>query len=135
MSLINASLLLLVKVSLAGIILFIAQSPKSGQYIISTKGLEGAVLNILKALGGLKGAALNILKGTALNISKTLYKKHYVIYSAREFKGALSNMSLKGYRRGVILISLYGYKGNYLGSPSPDLQDPQLIIFSQTNLG
>jgi hypothetical protein len=76
---------------------------------------------MLKALGGLKGAILNILKGTALNISKTSCKKHYVIYSAREFKGALSNVSLKDYRRGVALMSLYGYEGNYLGSPGLDL--------------
>jgi len=54
-------------------------------------------------------------------MSKTLYKKHYVICLAREFKGALSNMLLKGYRRGVVLMSLYSYKGNYLGSPSLDL--------------
>ena len=76
---------------------------------------------MLKALGGLKGAALNILKGAALNMSKTSCKKHYVIYSAREFKGASSNVSLKGYRRGIVLMSLYSYEGNYLGSPSLDL--------------
>jgi len=83
--------------------------------------LEGAALNILKAPGGLKGAALNTLKGAALNMSKTSYKKHCVIYSAREFKGALSNISLKGYRRGVALMSLYGCEGNCLGSPGLDL--------------
>ena len=74
-----------------------------------------------KALGGLKGATLNILKGAALNILKTSYKKHCVICLAREFKGALSNISLKGYRRGIALMSLYSGEGNYLGSPSPDL--------------
>ena len=85
---------------------------------------------MLKALGGLKGAALNILKGAALNISKTSYKKHCVICSAREFEGALSNMLLKCYRRGVALISLYGCEGNCSGSPGLDLRDPRLIIFS-----
>jgi hypothetical protein len=83
--------------------------------------LEGAALNILKALVGLKGAALNILKGAALNISKTLCEKHCVIYLAREFKGASFNMSLKDYRRGVVLMSLYSYEGNSLGSPGLDL--------------
>ena len=122
MSLINTSLLLLLKASLVGIILFAARSPN--WYIISTEGSDGAVLNILKSLGGLKGAALNILKGAVLNISKTLYKKYCVICSVREFKGISSNMSLKGYKRGVVLMSLYSYKGNYLGSPGPDPQDP-----------
>jgi hypothetical protein len=76
---------------------------------------------MLKVLGGLKGAALNILKGAVLNISKTLYKKHCVIYLVREFKGISSNISLKGCGRGVILISLYSCEGNCLGSPGPDL--------------
>ena len=83
--------------------------------------MEGAVLNMLKALGGLKGAILNILKGAALNISKTLYEKHCIIYLVREFKSVLSNILLKGCRRGVVLMSLYSYKGNCLGSPSLDL--------------
>jgi len=124
MSLINTSLSLLLKASLAGIVLFTTRSPKSGWCVVSTRGLEGAALNILKALGGLKGAALNILKGTALNMSKTSCEKHYVIYSAREFKGASSNILLKGCRRGVALMSLHGGKGNCLGSPGPDLWDP-----------
>jgi hypothetical protein len=121
MSLINTSLSLPLKASLVGIILFTTWSPKSGWCVISTKRLKGAVLNISKVLKGLKGAALNILKGAALNISKTLCEKHCIIYSAREFKGILSNILLKGYKRGVALISLYSYKGNYSGSPSPDL--------------
>ena len=54
-------------------------------------------------------------------MSKTLYKKHYVICSVREFKGTLSNVLLKGYRRDIVLMSLYSYKGNYLGSPGLDL--------------
>jgi hypothetical protein len=54
-------------------------------------------------------------------MSKTLCEKHCVIYLAREFKGTLFNMSLKDYRRGIVLISLYSYEGNSLGSPSLDL--------------
>jgi hypothetical protein len=83
--------------------------------------LEGAILNILKVLGGLKGAILNILKSAVLNISKTLCEKHCVIYLVRKFKGILSNISLKGYKRGVVLISLYSYEGNCLSSPGLDL--------------
>jgi hypothetical protein len=130
MSLINASLLLLLKASLAGIVLFTARSPKSGWCVVSTRGLEGAALNMSKAPGGLKGAVLNILKGAALNMSKTSCEKRCVICSAREFEGALSNVLLKGCRRGVALMSLYSCKGNCLGSPGLDLWDPWLIIFS-----
>jgi hypothetical protein len=83
--------------------------------------LEGVILNMSKVLRGLKGAALNILKSAVLNIFKTLYKKHCIICLIREFKGILSNISLKGCKRGIILISLYSYKGNYLGSPGLDL--------------
>ena len=121
MSLINAFLLLPLKASLVGIVLFTARSLKSGWCVVFIKGLEGAVLNILKALGGSKGAILNILKGVALNISKTLCEKHCVIYLAREFEGALFNILLKGYKRGVVLMFLYNYKGNYLGSFGLDL--------------